>query len=404
MSIFDFGKDRLCFADILSPVGEARFFRDHYDREPLHIPGDPEKFRGLMDWDVLTRLLNMTAIWSSRSLLLLADRQPVPPGRYCEQTQDRSGNTILQPVAAKVMDLLRRGASLVANDIDSLTPELSAAAAAFEAAFDARTQVNLYCSWRQRQAFNSHFDTHDVFALHAEGEKVWRVYSTRMPHPIRHPRHRNDAFDEADHEKQRGPLMMEVTMRPGDLLYLPRGWYHDALAASGGTVHMAFGVTGVIGFDVIGALSDFAVEDEAFRRNLPRAADGPDALAAALADLGDRLKTLSCDERVLKAVRAYQAGFRYPRGGMALPVAVRDRRFRVSAPGFKTARRGGQTLLAGPRGGVPIPPGREAPVTWILKRGAFARGDYLDAHCESTAADLDRLLLDLLSMGVLIED
>lgn len=407
MTIFDDGtgglSGRPTFADIIAPVTEADFFRDYYDRKPLHIPGDAEKFRGLMDWNILTGLLNMTAIWSSQSLLLQVDRRTVPPAQYCVPTHDRSGNSVLQPDSGKVMDLLRQGASLVANDIDSLTPQLSGAADAFETAFDAKTQVNLYCSWRQRQAFNSHFDTHDVFALHVEGEKVWRVYSTRMPHPIRHPRHQNDAYQEPKHEEQRGPLMMEVTMKPGDVLYLPRGWYHDALAASGGTVHMAFGVTGVIGFDAIGALSDFAVEDEAFRRNLPRAADGPDAMAKALADLGDRLKTLSRDPRVLQAVQAFQAGFRYPRGGISLPVTIEDRSFRMTAPDFRVMQQGRKTLLANKRGGVPIPPGREKAVAWIVERGTFARGDFLDAHSDLATADLDRLLADLIGMGVLAE-
>ncbi|MEC9268562.1 MAG: cupin domain-containing protein [Pseudomonadota bacterium] len=401
MSIFENAGDRPAFADIIAPVTPETFFAEYYDRKPLHIPGDAGKFGGLMDWDILTRLLNKTAIWTNKSLMLVADRQPVPARAYCESVDDRAGNSVLQPVPEKVMEFLRQGASLVANDIDTLTPELSALADAFEAAYDAKTQVNLYCSWKQRQAFNSHFDTHDVFALHVEGEKVWRVYNTRMPHPIRHARHQNDAYAEPAHEQQRGDLLMEVTMRPGDVLYLPRGWYHDALATSGGTIHMAFGVTSVIGLDVIGALSDFAVEDEAFRMNLPRSEAGPEALAAAIADLGDRLRSLSRDPGVLDAIRAHQAGFRNYRMGFSLPVEVVEKRFARTGPGFKVVRQGGRAALVGPRGGVPIPPGREAVVEWIVRRPSFGRGDYLDAHAGLPTADLDRLLQELIGMGVL---
>lgn len=401
MSLYDDPDRPVTLADILAPMTPETFFAEYYDRKPLHIPGAADKFAGLMDWDILTRLLNMTAIWSSKSLLLQADRQTLAPARYCTPAEDRSGNTVLQPDAGKVMELLRGGASLVANDIDTLTPELSRTAAAFEAAFDAKTQVNLYCSWKQRQAFNSHFDTHDVFALHVEGEKVWRVYSTRMPHPIRHDRHGNDSFDEAAHEKQRGPLLMEVPMTPGDVLYLPRGWYHDALASSGGTVHMAFGVTGLIGFDVIGALSDFAVEDEAFRLNLPRAEEGREALAARLADLGDRLRALSRDPKVIDAVAAYRAGYRTPRMGMALPVTIKDYSFALTGPNFKIEKRNGRALLVHPGGAAPIPPGGEPLLAWILKRKRFARAEYIEAHGAYATADLDRMLNDLVGMRVL---
>lgn len=404
MSIFENDGNRPAFADIIAPISTETFFAEFYDKKPLHIPGDSSKFRGLMDWDVLTRLLNKTAIWTSRSLLLLADRQPVPARAYCEEIEDRAGNTVLQPVPSKVMEFLRQGASLVANDIDTLTPELSAVADAFEAAYDAKTQVNLYCSWKQRQAFNSHFDTHDVFALHVEGEKIWRVYATRMPHPIRHPRHQNDAYAEPAHEQQRGELMMEVKMSPGDVLYLPRGWYHDALATSGGTIHMAFGVTSVIGMDVIGALSDFAVEDEVFRLNLPRSEAGPEALAAALAEMGDKLQALSRDPRFLAAVQAHQAGFRTNRMGFELPVETVEKRFARTGPGFKVMRKSGRAALVGPRGAVPIPPGREKIVEWVVGRSGFGRGEYLDAHASVATADLDRLLAELIGMGVLRQE
>src|SRR3546814_12960582 len=34
-----------------------------------------------------------------------------------------------------------------------------------------------------------------------------------------------------------------IRMQPGDLLYIPRGRYHDALASENGALHIAFGVT-----------------------------------------------------------------------------------------------------------------------------------------------------------------
>ena len=53
------------------------------------------------------------------------------------------------------------------------------------------------------------------------------------------------------HEKAKGAKLMDVHMEPGDLLYLPRGQYHDALADEGGTMHIAFGITYPIGMDVM---------------------------------------------------------------------------------------------------------------------------------------------------------
>lgn len=412
------GKSPISLAEILAPMSEEEFFRDYYDKRPLHIPNmgpkkdgfkkdgykkDGHKFQGLMDWSVLNDLLTNSGQWTSKTLALQIDRQSVPAPLYCESREDRAGNRVMQPVVGKVMDLLHQGASLVAIDIDMMTAPLRRTAAAFEAAFDAKAQANLYCSWNSRQAFNSHFDTHDVFALHIEGEKVWRVYETRMPHPIRHPRHENSAYGEVQHQEQRGDVLMEVMLRPGDVLYLPRGQYHDALASSSGTVHIAFGITGLIGIDALGALQDFAVEDEAFRRNLPRAAEGPEAMRAVLQDLSARLAVLAEDPVVLESLLAYQATWRYDRSNYALPIMAKDRRFRVAGPQFKLVRDKGAVLLAGPRGAVPIPPGSEETLRWILSRRDFGRGDFMSAHGRIPVTAVDKLLGDLKAMGVLSE-
>ena len=45
----------------------------------------------------------------------------------------------------------------------------------------------LYFSMASHQAFGPHFDVHDVFAIHFEGEKVWNIYENIEKSPINHP-------------------------------------------------------------------------------------------------------------------------------------------------------------------------------------------------------------------------
>ena len=40
---------------------------------------------------------------------------------------------------------------------------------------------------QSHQAFGPHCDTHDVFAIHFEGEKVWNIYEKTENNPINHP-------------------------------------------------------------------------------------------------------------------------------------------------------------------------------------------------------------------------
>ena len=83
-------------------------------------------------------------------------------------------------------------------------------------------------------------------------------------------------------------------MRPGDVLYLPRGWYHDALATEGASLHVTFSVTPLYGRILFSLLENAAMQDPAFRAWLvPADRDDGRALSAQLAELGRKLQTLT---------------------------------------------------------------------------------------------------------------
>ena len=391
------------FAEIIAPVSEAEFFASYFDQRPLHVTAaDRARFAEVISWRILTECLNMTAIWSEVSLGLVLDKVTVPPAQYCRIATDRNNQQRWQPDAAKVKRLLRRGASLVANDIDTLSPGLVAVADALERTLGGKAQSNLYCSWAEHQAFAAHYDTHDVFALHAEGEKRWRIYGNRVDKPIAHEAFK--AIPQEVHDRQKGEVIMEPLLHPGDLLYIPRGFYHEALAASPGTVHVAFGLTYVIGLDVINLLLDHAVADPLFRANLPRASAGEDALKEHLAALAGRLGRLAAGDRVAQDVARYRADFFYPRAGFDLPADGLTRRWVVASRGLSIEGSAGREILRGPKGAAPIPPGQAEMVRWILTAGGFTAEEFAQAFPATPVAVRTRLLGDLVKSRVLAED
>ena len=387
-------------ADLLHPVDEAAFFAEYYDRKPLHVSAaDPDRFADVMSWDILNRLLNMTAIWSPESLKLVLDRRPVPAERYCRTAVDRTNKPALQPDAEQVNALLQRGASLVINDIDTLWPGLAAAADALESGLNGKTQSNLYCSAAAHQAFDSHFDTHEVFALHIAGEKVWRIYEGRLDRPIAHPAYKT--LPQSHNDKHKGSVAMEVTLRPGDLLYIPRGTYHDALASSAATIHVSFGVTHMIGFDVLNALLDHAVDDPLFRTNLPLPRAGEAAVREHLQALADRARAILRGEALAEDVLGQRRAFRYWRGGYDLPHVAPGERFKVLVDDLSVTCEGGlHVLTSGPHRAT-IPPGVAAAIAWIVERTDFIATELSVAFPDLSAAQRARLLADLAGMRVI---
>lgn len=278
--------------ELLHPITPDRFFAEFHGRKPLHIPaGDGAGKRALLDWDGFNALLNQSSIWSANSLKLVRDTVAVTPDQYCRHVQTQSG-AVLRPDPAKVAVFLATGASLIAGDAQELTPRLADVSAMLGRAFAAAIGANLYCSFKGVQAFGTHYDLHDVFALQVEGEKVWRLYENRAENPVDFPPDTPETRRWL--EQSRGRLMTEVRMRPGDVLYLPRGWYHDALAQDGASLHVTFSVTPLYGRIIFSLLEQAAMQDPAFRAYMPPAAmDGGRPLQAHLADLGQRLARLA---------------------------------------------------------------------------------------------------------------
>lgn len=386
------------FSDLIAPIGEADFFATYHDRRPVHIAADQAgRFSDIMSWDILTRLLNMTSVWTQDTLQLVLDKVTIPPEHYCVEGVGKRAGGRLQPDAEQVKAWLRRGASLVANDIDTLSPGMSAAFDLIETRLGAKVQSNLYCSWAKHQAFDAHFDTHEVFALHIEGEKTWRIYEGRTDRPIAHTSFLNLPKD--FHDRNRGPVLLEVTLRPGDVLYIPRGCYHDALADTP-SVHLACGVTFPIGVDIVGILHQHTFSHSAFRANLPLAEAGDGALREHIADLASRLATIARSDNFLADIGRFRDTFGYQRAGFDLPADALDGEYVVHAAGLSVTRRDGNHVLHGAKGAVNIPDGMEAAVTWMLGRASFLDSEYAAAFPQMAEPQRQQALASMVSMKV----
>ncbi|NBB53411.1 cupin [Rhizobium sp. CRIBSB] len=312
----------LSLNELLAPITLDQFRAEYEGRKPLHIPaGSDAAKRALLDWSGFNRLLSQTTIWNAANLKLVYNGEPVSPETYCIEARSQSGMT-LQPSPAKVQTLMAMGASVIAGDVQSLTPEIRSLAQVLGREWAALVGANVYCSFGGVQAFGTHFDLHDVFAIQTEGEKTWCLYANRAEAPVDFPGDGPEVRRWLT--ESRGPLMQEVHMRPGDVLYLPRGWYHDALAAEGASLHVTFSITPLYGRILFRLLESAAMQDPAFRAWLvPASLDGGVPLQKQLAALGQKLATLTAhpqfrdevamaQERLIPRPPAYDLPHRAP--------------------------------------------------------------------------------------------
>ncbi|MFJ9323945.1 cupin domain-containing protein [Streptomyces globisporus] len=133
-------------------------------------------------------------------------------------------------------------------------------------------QANAYVTPPQNRGFDAHYDVHDVFVLQIEGAKRWVVHEPVLPDPLRDQPwtdHRAAVADRAAH----GTPHLDTMLRPGDVLYLPRGWLHSAQAQGEVSIHLTLGVHAWTRYALAEHLTRAALaalgDDPSMRRSLP---------------------------------------------------------------------------------------------------------------------------------------
>ena len=81
------------------------------------------------------------------------------------------------------------------------------------------------------QGFAPHYDDIEAFCLQLEGSKRWKVYNPTL----KLPRTSSEDFT-VDDLKDMEPVM-DVTLEQGDILYMPRGWIHQACTLKDNNEH-----------------------------------------------------------------------------------------------------------------------------------------------------------------------
>ncbi|WP_223265589.1 cupin domain-containing protein [Pseudomonas chlororaphis] len=174
-----------------------------------------------------------------------------------------------------VQDLLSDGATVVLNRIDARLERIRHLCAEVAKFTNAETLANGYLAFSGRGSFGPHWDTHDVMAIQLIGRKRWKVYKPTFHFPISgqtSKEHKADCPNEP---------VFDGVLEAGDLLYLPRGWWHDAVPI-GETFHVAIGMyTATVLHYVAWLCQNSLLKHEELRQSLRPECDLEQAIVAA---------------------------------------------------------------------------------------------------------------------------
>ena len=137
------------------------------------------------------------------------------------------------------------------------------------------------------QGFDPHYDTHDVFVLQVSGREALAHPRARARRPAR-ARSRGATTARRSRAPPTSAPAIDAVLRPGDALYLPRGWIHSATALGDATsVHLTVGMSAYTRADVVDALLARVGDDARLRASLPLGVDLGDTEAFARDPRGD---------------------------------------------------------------------------------------------------------------------
>jgi ribosomal protein L16 Arg81 hydroxylase len=264
----------------------STFVATHWGKAPLLSRaaelGNPDGFTDLLSPADADDLLSRRGL-RTPFLRVAKDGQVLPATRYTGG--GGAGAEITDQVLdERILDLYADGATLVLQGLHRNWPPLIDFTRELGAALNQPLQVNAYLTPAGNQGFATHYDTHDVFVLQVDGSKHWRIHEPVLSDPLERQAWGGRA-DEVS-ATAAGPPALDVTLAPGDALYLPRGWLHSAQAQQGSSLHLTVGIRALTRYALVETLLGMAAEDQRLRASLPFGLDlaEPDQIAGELTE------------------------------------------------------------------------------------------------------------------------
>lgn len=223
------------FSKVIAPHSVDDFFNNYHEKDILHIKrNNSNYYNNILTSEEISSYLDRQDIFYP-SVRVVKNGKEIPSAEYTMK-QVPIGHHKKDGVVnnEKAFALFNTGATLVIQAGQRYFDNLSKCCLALSQKFNSPVQANLYITPDRSVGFNPHWDTHDVFVLQISGTKTWKLYGFEKELPTK-----NQKFISAGYNKE--PLQT-LQLFPGDFLYVPRGYVHDAMADDGISAHITIGV------------------------------------------------------------------------------------------------------------------------------------------------------------------
>ncbi|KAL3919554.1 MAG: hypothetical protein SGILL_003700, partial [Bacillariaceae sp.] len=213
---------------ILAPITLQEFYKNHWEKKPLLSKATKEnkmRFRDLLSLQNIRTMTKQHDMYYGQDLNVTKYKKG-SDGEKRRITLDKISENEKAAVKVDKLELwsnydsgctIRLLCPHKHNDgVQSLLSNL-------ETEFQCMVGANAYLTPpKSSQGFAPHYDDIEAFCLQLEGSKRWKVYKPTLKLP------RTSSEDFTPDDVQGMERVLDVTLDEGDVLYMPRGWIHQA--------------------------------------------------------------------------------------------------------------------------------------------------------------------------------
>jgi hypothetical protein len=243
------------FADLIAPLSINAFFNDHWEKCFLHLQH---------------RAPNYAAQFSLRDIdrwfMSTCGSVTITPPEGSETGNETYRPPEINPSFAYAA--YARGCSLIMDRMEDW-PSLQGLAQALGGDFHASVSMEAFLTPQGAKSFPAHAAGYEIFILQLEGEKVWQLRETSLLQV--NPVYRKTfKFPLEWYGRTKTPVIAEVRLKPGDLLYIPRGMPYQPITQDRASLYLYIRVTPLFWMDFLKIAAECsALHSPEIRRALP---------------------------------------------------------------------------------------------------------------------------------------
>ncbi|MHC6157655.1 cupin domain-containing protein [Bradyrhizobium elkanii] len=237
--------------ELIAPVPPEQFFNRFWEKEVLYVSrNDVAYFPFLRAEQSLEEIIQFFCRqWGDVSLARAGT-----PASECPYLN-------APPDLRAITKAFREKYTVVVNDLQLKDLSVAHLCRSIERAFFCRANVNAYLTNADSQGLKAHYDDDDVFILQLKGTKSWKIYRERVDLPLA-------SMAYAERLTLDSPFD-GFELVPGDVLYMPRGVIHEAIAGAVPSLHLTVSLSTLRWIDVINEVVQATAErDVRLRRSI----------------------------------------------------------------------------------------------------------------------------------------